>query len=162
MTKADTFSRYDFERVLQDTLPDPHAQMIGGELFRGDTYSFILIDRYIEKPVVYSQAIFSMYEVNESQIRNFLGSESDKRNILKNAGIEDEGLIDELILRDKLVPIWGVIVSDGLRNGYDRILNIEKGEDPECVAIYTQSNPAGFHFYREIRARGRYPEEDLW
>ncbi len=162
MTKADTFSRYDFERVLQDSLPDPHAQMIGGELFRGDTYSFVLIDRYMERPVVYSQAIFSMYEVNESQIRNFSGSESDKRNILRNAGIKDEDLIDEVILRDRLVPIWGVIVSEGLRNRYDRILKTEEGEDPENVTIYTESNPAGFHFCREIKAKGHYPEEDLW
>ena len=60
------------------------------------------------------------------------------------------------------MPIWGVIVSDGLRNGYDRILNVEKGEAPENVTIYTETNPAGFHFYREIRAKGHYPEENLW
>ena len=162
MGKSNRFSRYNFEKVLQDTLPDPQAQMIGGELFRGDSYSFILIDRHLDNPVVYSHAIFSIYEVNESQIRNFLGSESEKKDLLKDSGIEDEGLIDEFILRDKLVPIWGIVISDGLRNKYDRILKIKKDVDPENVAIYTESNPAGFHFYREIKAKGRYPEEELW
>ncbi len=162
MRKANRFSRYDFEKALQDTLPDPQTQMIGGEFFRGDSYAFILIDRHLENQVVYSHVIFSIYEVNESQIRNFLGSESEKKDLLKDSGIEDEGLIEELLLRDKLVPIWGVVISDGLRNKYDRILKIEEDEDPEHIAIYTESNPAGFHFFRELKTKTIYPKEDLW
>lgn len=162
MRKSNRFSRYDFEKALQDTLPAPQAQMIGGELFRGDSYAFILIDKHLENPVVYSHAIFSLYEVNESQVRNFLGSESEKKDLLRKSGIEDEGLIDEFILRDKLVPIWGVVISDGLKNKYDRILKIEKDEDLEHIAIYTESNPAGFYFYRELKTRAIYPAEDLW
>jgi len=161
LQQSKRLSRNDFERVLQDTLPDPGGEMTGGTLFRGDSYNFILLDRYIERPLVYSQALFSMYEVNKAQIRNFLGSEPEKRNSLKDAGIKDKNLIDELILWDQLVPIWGIIISDGLRNTYDRIIDIKENAKPESVTIYTETNPSGFCFYRE-KIKTVYPQDDVW
>jgi CRISPR-associated helicase Cas3 len=159
--KETQLSRDSFESILQDALPDPGREMIGGELFRGESYNFILVDKYIGKPVVYSEAIFSMYELIESQCRNFWGADEEKAEILRDVGIQDKNLINEVILRDKLFPIWGVIVSEGLRDTYVRILEVRKEKKPEGITVYTESNPAGFHFYRE-KAMSTYLEQSPW
>jgi|GEM_PF-885232 len=147
--KETQLSRDSFESILQDTLPDPAREMIGGELFRGESFNFILMDSYVGKPVVYSEAIFSMYEIIESQCKYFWGDDKGKAEILKDVGILDKNLINEMILRDKLFPIWGVIVSEGLRDNYVRILDVRREKKPEEIIIRTESNQAGFHFYRE-------------
>lgn len=161
LKNEDILSRDLFENILQDTLPDPAQEMVGGELFRGESYSFILIDKYLDNPVVYSEAIFSMYEIDESQCRHFFGDDREKASILKDCGVRDKKLINELILRDKLFPIWGVIISDGLRNTYDRILKVEEGEKPKEVTVCTESNPSGFHFYKE-KLTCSYLEQKPW
>jgi len=170
VNSRDTFNRLKdesvlprdlFEGILQDTLPDPSQEMIGGELFRGESYNFILMDKYLDNPVVYSEAIFSMYEVDESQCRHFYGDDREKAEILRDTGVKDERLINELILRDKIFPIWGIVVSDGLRDTYIRIIRVEKEEKPKGITIYTESNPAGFHFYKE-KFTSSYLEQVPW
>lgn len=154
-------SRGSFEKTLQETLPDPAEAMVGGELFRGESHSFILIDRYLPKPVVYSEAIFSMYDVDESRCKNFWGDEQEKTEILREAGIRNKGLTKELILRDRLFPIWGIVSSEGLLNRYVKVLKVEQGEKPKSITVYTETNPAGFCFYKE-KIQSSYPEESLW
>lgn len=154
-------SRDSFEVILHETLSDPAKEMIGGELFRGESYNFILFDKYLDEPVVYSEAILSMYEINDSQCRNFWGDDREKRDILKDAGIKDEELINKLILHDKLFPIWGIIISDGLRDTYVRIIDVRKEKKPRGVTIYTESNPAGYRFYKE-KPTATYLEQSPW
>lgn len=161
LKSKEIFDRDSFEDILRDTLPDPNKMMIGGELFRGKNYNFILIDRYFNSPVVYSEAIFSMYEVDESQCKYFWGDDKEKAKILRDCGVREESLIRELILRDKLFPIWGIVVSNGLKNSYDRILKVEEEKKPKGVTVYTESNPAGFHFYKE-KFTSSYLEQSPW
>lgn len=147
--KETQLSRDLFESILQATLSDPAREMTGGELFRGESYNFILVDKYLDRPVIYSEAIFSMYEITESQCRNFWGDDKEKTRSLKDVGVQDQYLLDRFLLHDKLFPIWGIIVSDGMREAYDRILEVRKEKKPEGITIRTESNPAGFLFYRE-------------
>ncbi len=163
LKNAQELSRNEFESILQDTLRDSVGGMSGGELFRGDSYQFIIIDSYLERPLIYSQTLFSMYEIDESRIMEFYGTESEKIDIIKRTGVTDKGVIEEIILRDRLVPIWGIIKSDGLRQTYDRITDTHKSGDPEEVTIFTESNPAGFRFRRSgLKSSNTYPEDSLW
>jgi CRISPR-associated helicase Cas3 len=159
----ESISRDNFESILQKNLPDPIDDMVGGETFRGESYSFLLIDRYLEKPVIYSESIFSIYDIDQSLCKNFYGSDEEKREVLKDVGIRNQDLIDELILRDKLFPIWGIVISDGLMDKYSRILRIDKlpDDNPRRVTIHTYLNPGGISFYKE-KPKTDYLEKSLW
>ncbi len=156
-------SRDDFESILQKNLSNPKDEMVSGESFRGENYNFLLIDSYLERPVIYSETIFCMYNVDESLCMNFYGSDEEKREILRKAGINDHDLIEELILRDKLFPIWGIVISDGLMDKYSRILKVEKFPDdnPRRITIHTELNPSGISFYKE-KKKTDHLEKSLW
>lgn len=156
-------SRSSFEDILQQTLPDPKSDLVGGELFRGESFNFLLIDKFIKRPVIYSEAIFAMYKVDESSCRNFWGNEGEKEEILKEAGVQDKKVIKEIISRDKLFSVWGIVTSDGLKDRYDRIVTIDKfpEKEPLHVTVKTETNPSGYHFYRK-RPVSNYLEKGLW
>lgn len=69
-----------------------------------------------------------MYKIDESQCKHFRGDDKEKVKILRDSGIRDEKLISELILKDKLFPIWGIVISDGLKDSYEQVLKVEKKE----------------------------------
>ena len=173
VNSRDTFNRFEmekrlprkrFENALQETLPNPDSDFVSGEMFRGESYDFILIDKFIPKPVIYSETIFAMYNVDEQQCKDFYGSDEDKRGILRKEGIKDKNLIEEIIWRDKLSTIWGIVVSVGLADKYDRIIGVRKEpkDNPRHIIIYTNTNLGGFYFYKERPQYNSIENEDIF
>ena len=142
-------SRNEFEKILTNTLIISSDRMVGGELFRGESFEFVLLDPYFKDPIFYSEAIFSIYEINEADCISFWGDENEKRKILRNENISQNN-IEKIIVRDKLVDIWGIVKTGRLKSRYEKV-SVEKypEEKPTQITVYTESNPSGFTFYNE-------------
>jgi len=128
--------------LLKDALKDIRMSYVCGDMFRGDSYNFLLYDRTEKKLISYSEAIFAMYDVgkiiNDWQI---LGA-NRKREILERY-VESDDEIAEILLRDRLYPFWG-IVEGSLRDRYERIST--HAEADELTILCNESN-SRFIFY---------------
>lgn len=149
LSDINQISRNEFEKILTNTLIVSSDRMVGGELFRGENFGFVLIDPYFRDPIFYSEAIFSIYEINEADCISLWGDEKEKRKILHNENIS-QNHIEKIIRRDKLVDIWGIVKTGRLKSRYEKV-SVEKypEEKPTQVTIYTESNPSGFTFYKK-------------
>jgi len=145
-----SLARNEFEVMLQETLKSPSGLMVDGELLRGENFTFVLVDSHISKPIIYSESIFSMYDIDESDCFALYGSEREKKEILQYNGVLDK-YIDKIIIRDKLVGVWGVVKSDKLKKKYEKIIDVEKEPDdnPKRIRVITETNNTGFSFSKE-------------
>jgi len=125
-------SRDEFEKeILMKVLRDPVGIRVAGEMFRGDSYNFILIDKDTGEVFPYSQSIFAMYEV-ENVIDDWkIMPYSEKVKTLRNCGIRNREKLEELLLYDKLFPFWGV-VEGRLGDYYYRVTT---SYDPETKEL---------------------------
>ncbi len=115
-------TRDDLEQnILQSALKESIGTMVSGEMFRGDSYPFLLIDKKNKIPMPYSEALFAMFDIEDDFISNWRKIyEKEKRDNLKSDyGISDEAIKD-ILLRDKIFPFCGV-VSGRLRTEYDNV-----------------------------------------
>ena len=53
------------QEVFGQALLEPSDVMIGGEMFRGDSYAFALIDVDTGRPCFYDQSIFALFDIDE-------------------------------------------------------------------------------------------------
>lgn len=127
------WDRTDFEQqVLCQALLKPAEGMIGGEMFRGDSYNFALFDTETRRPKYYDESIFAMYDI-EYPIQEWRDLDSnEKREELRDLGLTGH-YVDEVLLRDKVFPFWGV-VSGRLRPDYVQVYATERRDELEIRA----------------------------
>lgn len=124
--------------ILKSSLRDIKMSHVCGDMFRGDSYPFLVYDVDVKKLSSYSDSIFAMYDpkdrtrINEWQILPL----NKKKELLKKYIRNDNELID-IIFKDKISPFWGLIEGK-LRNRYENI-SVQLDED-ELVIICENSN----------------------
>lgn len=127
--ERDTFEK----SILQEVLKDPSGKLVAGEMFRGDSYNFLLYDIDTKKITPYNEAIFSMFEPEEL-INDWmtLGSQ-EKQKILQRYGLS--GIkVKEIIIQDKIFPFWGVIKGT-LKDEYSNVTTKYIRDDKELHII---------------------------
>ena len=116
----DKYSRTEFEGILKKSLRDPIGQQIGGTMFRGDSYNFILRDIDTKKVHTYSQNLFAMYAIHDDYEDEWKTLDyEDKKEILEDWCI-GKNRIKELLLFDRIFEFWGA-VEGRLKSRYDRV-----------------------------------------
>ncbi len=122
--------------ILKAALKDIKMTYVCGDMFRGDSYNFLLFDVNQKKLTSYSEAIFAMYEptrwIGDWQLKNI---QWKKRELEKYA--KDDDAIMDVLLRDRLYPFWGLI-EGRLRDKYERISAHEV--DDELTILCEESN----------------------
>jgi hypothetical protein len=114
------WDRTEFEQaVLQQALLDPSDSMIGGEMFRGDSAPFALIDAETKRPCFYDQAVFAMFDIQDAIADWRCLSLRDKMEELRDWKVRSD-VAEEVLLRDQVFPFWGLLLGT-LRSKYQRV-----------------------------------------
>ena len=137
------WDRTAFEQeVLRQALLEPSEAMIGGEMFRGDSYGFALIDSQTHRPCFYDQSIFALFDIDEAIQDWRLLSPAEKRDVLRGWGVGADAA-EEILLRDRVFPFWGLLLGS-LRLKYQRMEYCRESDDGLYVSAGRQ-----FVFERE-------------
>jgi CRISPR-associated helicase Cas3 len=137
ISSKDTISREELESdILKSALKDIKMTHVCGDMFRGDSYPFIVYDLDSGKLSTYTESIFSMFEpvkwINDWQSLSIQKKEERLWTYINN-----DSTISDILLKDKLFPFWGVI-EGRLRNKYERIS--VHAEDDELTILCEESN----------------------
>jgi CRISPR-associated helicase Cas3 len=145
LEEAKELSRDSFEeKILMKVLKDPVGYQVAGEMFRGDSYNFILVDAETGEAFPYSESLFAMYEVDDL-INDWRAlSIAEKLDGLRDFGIRDRSQIDWFMNYDRLFPFWGV-VKGRLSNAYYRV---DTRYDPDEGELLV-SGKENHYFYKE-------------
>ena len=101
--------RNEFENILKEVLNDPKEEMGDDFLFRGQSFKFLIYDEDLKESFIYNENVFAMYEIHDFIDDWQQKTEKEKKEILINEfGIEEEKARD-IILYDKILPIWGLL-----------------------------------------------------
>lgn len=132
------FERDEFEDILKEVLNEPKEEIGDEYFFRGRSYKFLLYDVELREPFIYNENVFAMYDINEFIDDWQLIRDEEKIERLKNFGVSEE-MIEELIIYDKILPLWGLL-KGRIKNEYEYLsysdvkfiedrneLHIEKG-----------------------------------
>jgi len=139
------FKRNEFENeIIKATLKDPCDKLVSGEMFRGDSFNFALVDSQTGNIISYSESIFAMFEVEDLIDDWKTYSFEKKKNCLLDWQINPEKA-KEILLYDKIMPYWG-IVKGKLRDRYERISSIYDKNEGELHIIYDNTEN-GYIFY---------------
>jgi hypothetical protein len=106
--------------------------MIGGEMFRGDSYPFALVDADTGRPCFYDQSIFALFDIDEEVGDWRLLRVEEKRQILRDWMVKRDAE-DEILLRDRVIPFWGLL-RGSLRPKYRRVDACRENEDGLTVS----------------------------
>lgn len=137
-------SRDDLENsILKSAMKDMRMTSVSGDMFRGDSYNFLLYDIDLMRLTTYSEAIFAIYEPNK-WIDNWQSLDFQKKRELLRQYTSQEGEISDILLRDRLNPLWGVI-EGRLRDRYENV--DARLEDDELIILCRDSNKQ-FYFDR--------------
>lgn len=61
-------SRDLFENeIVKEVLSDPIGKLVSGEMFRGDSYNFVLKDSGTKKVIIYSESLFAMFDIENCE-----------------------------------------------------------------------------------------------
>ncbi|MHB9053372.1 MAG: type I-D CRISPR-associated helicase Cas3' [Thermoleophilia bacterium] len=143
-----TLSRKEFEeQILKEALAEQMGGMVAGEMFRGDSYPFLIIDadRYIARP--YTEAVFSMFDIDNSFIVDdwrCLNTVEKQEILQKEFGLPGVQ-VKKLLLQDKLIPFWGVVTGK-LKERYEPIA---VKQDEERLTIILSPDELGIPYYFE-------------
>jgi len=121
-------SRTFFENeILKRVLKDSIGTVVSGEMFRGDSYPFWIIDEVTKDVIYYNESIFSIYEIDSHYyINNWrLLDEKDKKLFLKEDLNLKEHVIENILFHEKVFSSYGVLTGR-LRQRYEPI-NVKKG-----------------------------------
>jgi len=122
------WDRTAFERaVLKKALLEPSEAMIGGEMFRGDSYGFALIDAGTGRPCFYDQTVFALFEIDEEIGYWRQLSQEEKGEILRDWKVKRDAA-EEILLRDRVFPFWGLL-RGSLRVKYQRVEDCRESDD---------------------------------
>ena len=117
-----SWDRTEFEdRVMKAALRDPVNAVVAGEMFRGDSYPFCLIEAETGRPIYYDQSVFAMFDVEPGSVvaEWRVLDECEKREELRELRVSRE-VADDILLRDSIFPFWG-IMRGALRLNYQRL-----------------------------------------
>lgn len=132
---------YFENEILKKALKDQKGGLISGEMFRGDSLSFLYIESNGEY-FPYSEAIFSMFDIL-NYINNWRKlSLIQKAEVLFEEFRLKEDKINDILLWDKIFPFTGVV--SGKLN--DRYLTIKKWVMPSSVRIDQEEVGRSFYF----------------
>ena len=145
----DTISRDELESdILKSALKDIKMTHVCGDMFRGDSYPFVVYDLDSRKLSTYTESIFSMYEpkkwINDWQSLSIQEKEKQLGRYTKS-----ENMIQDILIQDKLVPFCGVI-EGRLRDKYEKIS--VHAENDELTIICEDSNMR-YDFERDYNAQ---------
>lgn len=132
-----TISRDALENdILKAALKDIKMSHVCGDMFRGDSYNFLLYDVNSKRLTAYSESIFAMFEVtNRINDWQMLTLEKKKKILERYTNLNEE--ITDILLRDRVFPFWG-LVEGRLRDRYERI--VVHTEDDELTILCEESN----------------------
>lgn len=104
------WDRTDFEqKILKETLNNPREEVGNGFGFRGKSFNFILVDEDLQQHFFYNENLFAMYDVDDYYIDDWRCLDiNQKTKVLKEFKIPEPN-IEEIILRDRIVPFWGLL-----------------------------------------------------
>jgi len=104
-------SRDWFENeIIKKSLKDPIGRLISGEMFRGDSYNFVLKDLETRKVVTYSESIFAMYDIEDYEDEWRILDIGEKKEILNDWEINKRE-IEMILLKDTIFPFWGALTG---------------------------------------------------
>jgi len=142
--KKNIFERYEFENILKEVLNNPKEEIGDDISFRGQSFKFLIYDEDLKESFIYNENIFAMYEINDFIDDWQQRDENEKIKILNNEfGIEKEK-VNDIILYDKILPLWGLLKGK-IKKNYEFL----SGRD---IIYPTQDRKElhikGFVFYR--------------
>jgi CRISPR-associated helicase Cas3 len=135
--KEKMISRDLFEKeILKKALSNPLGVLVSGEMFRGDSYNFVLKDNLTKKGIIYSESLFAMFDIEDCEDKWRIIDSDEKRAVLEDWEI-DNAEIERILLHDRILPFWGAVAGT-LRDEYydvtvkynpeEKILDIIAGE----------------------------------
>ncbi|MCL0071142.1 type I-D CRISPR-associated helicase Cas3' [Thermodesulfovibrionales bacterium] len=144
MSSKSNISRDELENeILKSALKDIKMTHVSGDMFRGDSYPFLVYD--LDSGILsnYTDSIFAMYEPQRwiDDWQSFSLQEK-KRQLEKY--ITSEEVITDILLRDKLFPFWGII-EGRLRDKYEKISVHAKDDE---LTIFCEGSNMRFDFER--------------
>lgn len=129
--------------VLKAALKDIKMTRVCGDMFRGDSYPFLIYDVDSKKLYTYTESIFAMYEpiewISDWQL---LDTKEKRGRLVRYTRAEEE--IAGILIRDRLFPFWGII-EGRLRNRYEKIY-VHFDEDE--LTILCEDSNTRFDFER--------------
>lgn len=127
------WDRTEFEeKVLKEALREPQAGMVGGEMFRGDSYPFAIIDVDTGDAKFYDETIFSMFKITDA-VDDWRSLDlTGKSEALRELGCRRD-LIDGILLRDRVFPFLGAL-KGSLRPDYVQVYAKERDDEVEIIA----------------------------
>lgn len=99
---------YFESEMLKKALRDPIGKLVSGEMFRGDSYNFVLKDIETKKVIIYSETLFAMYDIEDCEREWKILGIRDKREALEDFGLYKQE-IERILLHDKILPLWGAV-----------------------------------------------------
>jgi CRISPR-associated helicase Cas3 len=131
-------SRSDFEQKgMMRILREPKNELIHGNMFRGDSHSFVLLDIGADdekrRIVFYDEGIFSMFSILDycENWRRITGWE-EKMDVLRKYKFPDNRM-REILIKDLVFPYRGVLVGKLL--GWYRNISVRNfGADGLVIA----------------------------
>jgi CRISPR-associated helicase Cas3 len=137
ISSKDTISRDELESdILKSALKDIKMSHVCGDMFRGDSYPFMVYDLDSWKFSTYTESIFSMFEPVK-WINDWQSLSIQKKEERLEKYVDKDRTISDILLKDKLFPFWGVI-EGRLRDKYERIS--VHAEDDELTILCEESN----------------------
>lgn len=137
--------RSEFEEIIKKSLKDPANEWIGGVMFRGDSYNFIIKDKDTKEVHVYDESIFSMFDIDTAYNPYWKTlSKREKGDLLREQLKISENKIEELMLYDSIFPFWGVL-NGRLKNKYDKIEVGYPNEDNNKTLTIMSNNTYTFY-----------------
>ncbi|MDI6884890.1 MAG: type I-D CRISPR-associated helicase Cas3' [archaeon] len=110
-------SRDLFENeIVKKALRDPIGELVSGEMFRGDSYNFVLKDKGTKRGIIYSESLFALYDIKDYKDDWRISDMQEKKGILKHWGINNEE-IERILIHDRILPLWGAVLGE-LRDEY--------------------------------------------
>lgn len=137
ISSKNTISRDELENsILKSALKDIRMTYVCGDMFRGDSYPFIVYDINFKRLSTYTESIFSMYTpekwINDWQCLNIQEKEKQLRKYVNN-----DAVVSDILLRDSLIPFMGFIAGH-LRDKYEKIS--VRAENEELTILCEDSN----------------------
>lgn len=122
--------------ILKGAFKDIKMSYVCGDMFRGDSYNFLLYDVSTKRLTAYSESIFAMFEMT-NRVSDWQTLSMERKKIILERYTNSDEEITEILLRDRVFPFWG-LVEGRLRDKYERILT--HAEDDELTIICEESN----------------------
>lgn len=122
--------------ILKSALKDIKMSHVCGDMFRGDSYPFIVYDLDSGKLSTYTESIFSMFEPVK-WINDWQSLSIQKKEECLGKYVNSDSTISDILLKDKLFPFWGII-EGRLRDKYERVSAY--AENDELTILCEESN----------------------